>query len=43
MPWEESVTVSTVSEETGAQKLGQPLPESYFVSEVKSSVPQTMQ
>lgn len=34
---------STLSFWTGAQKLGQPVPESYFVSEANSSRPQITQ
>jgi hypothetical protein len=35
--------VSTLSSETGSQKLGQPVPESNFVSELNSSWPQPAQ
>jgi hypothetical protein len=35
-----STSVSTASVEAGAKKLGQPVPESNFVSELKSSAPQ---
>src|SRR5687767_1200927 len=39
IPKVRSSCVATLLSETGAQKLGHPLPESYFVSEEKSSVP----
>ena len=38
-----SVSVATASDEAGAKKLGQPVPESNLASERKSSVPQPAQ
>ena len=38
-----SVRVPMFSAAMGAQKLGQPVPESYFVSELKRASPQQMQ
>jgi len=37
---ERSVSVATAVGSAGAKKLGQPVPDSNFVSEPKSSVPQ---
>ena len=43
MPCEVSVFSSTASATIGSVKLGQPVPESNFVSEPKSSAPQPRQ
>src|SRR3954451_17265577 len=43
MPKLESVSSSTLSSAAGAEKAGQPHPESYFASELKSSAPQQAQ
>jgi hypothetical protein len=38
-----SSSVSTLPSSRGAQKLGQPVPESYLVSDAKRGVPQATQ
>ena len=43
MPWLRSVSVRTAPSAIGFQKLGQPVPDSNFVSELKSSLPQQAQ
>src|SRR4029079_7865556 len=43
IPWLESWWHSTASSSTGCQKLGHPLPESYFVFELNKSAPQQTQ
>ena len=43
MPYVVSVSSSTTSSPAGAENAGQPQPESYFASDVKSSVPQPAQ
>ena len=43
MPNELSDSYSMAPSAAGCQKLGQPEPESYFVSEAKSSAPQPAQ
>jgi hypothetical protein len=40
MPFDLSILMRILSEETGAEKLGQPVPESNLVSDKKSAVPQ---
>ena len=40
MACEESVTVRMLSDDTGSEKLGQPVPESNFLSDKNRSVPQ---
>ena len=43
IPWLTSRSSSIASSLAGAKNAGQPQPESYFVSELKSSVPQPAQ
>ena len=43
IPWLESVTVFTAESSVGSQKLGQPEPESYLVSDEKRGVPHPRQ
>ena len=43
IPWLTSVWVTTLSSVDGSKKLGQPLPDSNFVSERKSSAPHPAQ
>src|SRR5438128_1403658 len=43
MEWLLSASVATFSDTAGCQKLGQPEPDSYFSSELKSSAPQQRQ
>jgi len=43
IPWLSSVSVARFSLETGARKLGQPLPDSNLASELNSGAPQQMQ
>src|SRR4051794_39058882 len=43
IPWLKSVSVVTFSAATGAQKLGHPVPDSNFVSELNSLFPQQTQ
>jgi hypothetical protein len=43
MPWVASRFSATAGSAMGRQKLGQPLPDSYFVSDAKSSSPQHTQ
>jgi hypothetical protein len=43
MNHEPSVSVATAARSAGAKKLGQPVPDSNFVSDRKSSVPQPAQ
>ena len=43
MPWARSISVRTAPSAIGFQKLGQPVPDSNFVSELKSSFPQPAQ
>ena len=43
IPWLVSVSVTTLSSAAGSTKLGQPVPESNFASERKSSAPQPAQ
>jgi hypothetical protein len=43
MPCDTSLLVSTASPNTGSVKLGQPVPDSNFVSQPNSSLPQPAQ
>jgi hypothetical protein len=43
IPWDVSIAAAMLSSEIGDQKLGHPVPESNFVSELNSTLPQQTQ